>query len=38
MRADVHGAKSVSLSTTAAVVLSCVVVLVGDYVITSFLI
>ncbi|MDZ4345597.1 MAG: ABC transporter permease, partial [Candidatus Binatia bacterium] len=38
MRAGVHGAKSVSLSTTAAVVLSCVVVLVGDYVITSFLI
>jgi phospholipid/cholesterol/gamma-HCH transport system permease protein len=38
VRADAHGAKSVSLSTTAAVVLSCVVVLVGDYVITSFLI
>jgi phospholipid/cholesterol/gamma-HCH transport system permease protein len=38
MRADAHGAKSVSLSTTAAVVLSCVVVLIGDYVITSFLI
>jgi len=38
MRAGAHGAKSVSLSTTAAVVLSCVVVLVGDYVITSFLI
>lgn len=38
MRAEAHGAKSVSLSTTAAVVLSCVVVLVGDYVITSFLI
>jgi phospholipid/cholesterol/gamma-HCH transport system permease protein len=38
MRTDAHGAKSVSLSTTAAVVLSCVVVLVGDYVITSFLI
>jgi len=38
MRSDAHGAKSVSLSTTAAVVLSCVVVLVGDYVITSFLI
>ena len=37
MRADVHGAKSVSLSTTSAVVLSCVLVLVGDYVITSFL-
>lgn len=38
MRTDVHGAKSVSLSTTSAVVLSCVLVLVGDYVITSFLI
>ena len=38
MRAEAHGARSVSLSTTAAVVLSCVVVLVGDYVITSFLI
>ena len=38
MRAEAHGAKSVSLSTTAAVVISCVVVLVGDYVITSFLI
>ena len=37
MRTDVHGAKSVSLSTTAAVVLSCVVVLVVDYVITTFL-
>jgi len=37
MRTDVHGAKSVSLSTTSAVVLSCVLVLVGDYVITSFL-
>ncbi len=37
MRAGVHGAKSVSLSTTSAVVLSCVLVLVGDYVITSFL-
>ncbi|MBI4526121.1 MAG: ABC transporter permease [Deltaproteobacteria bacterium] len=37
MRIDVHGAKSVSLSTTSAVVLSCVLVLIGDYVITSFL-
>ena len=37
MRTDVHGAKSVSLSTTSAVVLSCVLVLVVDYVITSFL-
>lgn len=37
MRADVHGAKSVSLSTTSGVVLSCVLVLVVDYVITTFL-
>jgi phospholipid/cholesterol/gamma-HCH transport system permease protein len=37
LRADVHGAKSVSISTTSAVVLSCVLVLVVDYVITSFL-
>jgi phospholipid/cholesterol/gamma-HCH transport system permease protein len=37
LRTDVHGAKSVSLSTTSAVVLSCVLVLVADYVITSFL-
>ena len=29
MRAEAHGARSVSLSTTAAVVLSCVVVSVG---------
>ena len=31
------GAKGVSLATTAAVVRSCVVVLVVDYVLTSFL-
>lgn len=37
MRTDSYGAKSVSLSTTSAVVLSCVLVLVGDYVMTSFL-
>jgi phospholipid/cholesterol/gamma-HCH transport system permease protein len=37
LRADAHGAKSVTLSTTSAVVLSCVFVLVSDYVITSFL-
>jgi len=37
MRTDVYGAKSVSRSTTSAVVLSCVLVLVGDYVMTSFL-
>jgi phospholipid/cholesterol/gamma-HCH transport system permease protein len=37
MRRDSHGAKSVSLSTTSAVVLSCVMILVSDYVVTSFL-
>ncbi len=37
MRTDTFGAKSVSLSTTSAVVLSCVLVLVGNYVMTSFL-
>ncbi len=37
MRSDSYGAKSVSLSTTSAVVLSCVMILVSDYVITSFL-
>jgi len=31
------GAKGVSLATTAAVVLSCVTILVADYVLTSFL-
>ena len=38
MRTDSYGAKSVSLSTTSAVVLSCVLILVADYVVTSFLI
>ena len=33
-----HGAKGVSLSTTTAVVTSCVSVLVVDYIITSFLV
>jgi len=37
LRAGVHGAKSVSISTTSAVVLSCVLVLVVDYVITTFM-
>ena len=32
-----HGAKGVSLSTTSAVVNSCVIVLIVDYVLTSFL-
>jgi phospholipid/cholesterol/gamma-HCH transport system permease protein len=31
------GAKGVSLSTTSAVVLSCVIILIADYVLTSFL-
>ena len=38
MRRDAHGAKAVGLSTTSAVVLSCVLILVADYVVTSFLI
>ena len=37
MRKDSHGAKAVGLSTTSAVVLSCVLILVSDYVVTSFL-
>ena len=32
-----YGAKGVSLSTTSAVVLSCVLILISDYVLTSFL-
>jgi len=38
MRTDSHGAKAVGLSTTSAVVLSCVFILVVDYVLTSLLI
>ncbi len=38
MRTDAHGAKAVGLSTTSAVVLSCVLILVADYVVTSLLI
>jgi phospholipid/cholesterol/gamma-HCH transport system permease protein len=38
MRKDSYGAKSVGLSTTAAVVMSCVLILVSDYVVTSLLI
>ncbi len=37
MRTDGHGARAVGLSTTAAVVLSCVLILVSDYVVTSIL-
>lgn len=37
LRTDSYGAKSVSLSTTSAVVLSCVMILISDYVVTSFI-
>jgi phospholipid/cholesterol/gamma-HCH transport system permease protein len=37
LRTDSHGSKSVSVSTTSAVVLSCVVILISDYVVTTFL-
>jgi phospholipid/cholesterol/gamma-HCH transport system permease protein len=37
LRTDSYGSKSVSLATTSAVVLSCVMILVSDYVVTSFL-
>ncbi len=37
MRKDSFGAKSVSLSTTSAVVISCVMILISDYVVTSFI-
>jgi phospholipid/cholesterol/gamma-HCH transport system permease protein len=37
LRTDGRGSKSVSLSTTAAVVQSCVFILVADYIVTSFL-
>lgn len=36
-RKDSHGSKSVSLSTTTAVVQSCVFILIADYIVTSFL-
>jgi phospholipid/cholesterol/gamma-HCH transport system permease protein len=36
-RKDGFGAKGVSLSTTSAVVTSCVLVLISDYILTSFL-
>lgn len=38
MRTDSHGAKAVGFSTTSAVVLSCVLICVADYVVTSLLI
>ena len=37
MRKDSYGAKAVGLSTTSAVVVSCVLILISDYVVTSFL-
>jgi phospholipid/cholesterol/gamma-HCH transport system permease protein len=37
MRKEGYGAKGVGLSTTSAVVTSCVLILVSDYVVTSFL-
>jgi phospholipid/cholesterol/gamma-HCH transport system permease protein len=37
MRKDSFGAKSVSMSTTSAVVISCVLILISDYIVTSFL-
>jgi phospholipid/cholesterol/gamma-HCH transport system permease protein len=37
MRTDSYGAKSVSFSTTSAVVISCVMILISDYVVTSFI-
>ena len=37
MRTDSHGAKAVGLATTSSVVLSCVLILVSDYVVTSLL-
>lgn len=38
MRQDSHGAKAVGFATTSAVVISCVLILVSDYVVTTFLI
>jgi phospholipid/cholesterol/gamma-HCH transport system permease protein len=36
-RREGFGAKGVSLATTSAVVISCVLILVADYILTSFL-
>ena len=38
MRRDSHGAQAVGLATTSAVVISCVLILVSDYIVTSLLI
>lgn len=37
MRKDSHGAQAVGLATTSAVVVSCVLILISDYVVTSLL-
>jgi phospholipid/cholesterol/gamma-HCH transport system permease protein len=37
LRSDSYGARSVSLSTTSAVVISCVMILISDYVVTTFI-
>jgi phospholipid/cholesterol/gamma-HCH transport system permease protein len=37
MRTDGYGSKAVGLATVSAVVLSCVMILIADYVLTSFL-
>ncbi len=37
MRSDGYGAKAVGMATISAVVISCVMILVADYVVTSFL-
>jgi phospholipid/cholesterol/gamma-HCH transport system permease protein len=37
IRKDSHGAKAVGMATTSAVVISCVLILVSDYVVTSLL-
>jgi phospholipid/cholesterol/gamma-HCH transport system permease protein len=38
MRTDSYGARAIGRSTTAAVVISCVLILVADYIVTSILI
>lgn len=38
LRSDSHGAKAVGMATTAAVVLSCVLILIADYIVTAILI
>jgi len=37
LRTDSYGARSVSVSTTSAVVFSCVLILIADYIVTSLL-